>query len=110
MAVYANLIIDQGSDFRSTITVEDTTSNIVNLENYTGRGQMRKTYTSNTAYDFTVEIPNPSLGELTISLNSEITTGIKPGRYVYDIEIISSAGVITRVLEGQVEVTPRVTR
>jgi hypothetical protein len=36
---------------------------------------------------------------------------MKPGRYVYDIEIKNGAdGTITRVLEGQVEVTPGVTR
>jgi hypothetical protein len=32
------------------------------------------------------------------------------GRYVYDVEITSSGGEVTRVLEGQVEVTPEVTR
>ena len=29
---------------------------------------------------------------------------------VYDVEITSAAGVVTRVVEGQVEVTPGVTR
>ena len=35
---------------------------------------------------------------------------MKPGRYVYDIEIRSSAGVKTRVLEGQMEIMPGVTK
>ena len=34
---------------------------------------------------------------------------MKAGRYVYDVEI-NSGGTITRVVEGQVEVTPGVTR
>ena len=34
---------------------------------------------------------------------------MKPGRYVYDVEITSPGGVTTRVVEGQVEVTAGVT-
>jgi hypothetical protein len=35
---------------------------------------------------------------------------MKPGRFVYDVEILSGTGTRTRVLEGQVEVTPGVTQ
>jgi hypothetical protein len=35
---------------------------------------------------------------------------MKAGRYVYDVEILSSGGTRTRVLEGQLEVTPGVTQ
>ena len=34
---------------------------------------------------------------------------MEAGRYVYDVEITSTGGVTTRVLQGQVEVTPGVT-
>lgn len=110
MAVYANLTIDQGTDFRSTITVEDSVDGIVNLTGYTAVGQVRKTYNSTTSYDFTTQINNPTLGELIIILPNTITANMKPGRYVYDVEITSPTGTVTRVVEGQVEITPRVTR
>jgi hypothetical protein len=35
---------------------------------------------------------------------------MKPGRFVYDVEILSASGTRTRVLEGQVEVTAGVTQ
>jgi hypothetical protein len=35
---------------------------------------------------------------------------MKPGRFVYDVEITASGGSKTRVLEGQVEITPGVTQ
>ncbi len=35
---------------------------------------------------------------------------MKAGRYVYDIEITSGSGTKTRVLEGQLEITPGVTQ
>ena len=49
-------------------------------------------------------------GVLTISLTNTQTNAMKAGRYVYDVEITSSAGTKTRVLEGQVEITPGVTQ
>lgn len=110
MAVYANLTIDQGSDFSSTITVEDTNSGVADLTGYTARGQVRKTYTSTTSYDFTASVSSATQGQVSIKLTSDVTSTMKAGRYVYDVEIISSAGAVTRVIEGQVEVTPRVTR
>jgi hypothetical protein len=35
---------------------------------------------------------------------------MKPGRYVYDVEIVDGDGKRTRVVEGQFEITPGVTR
>jgi hypothetical protein len=35
---------------------------------------------------------------------------MKAGRYVYDVEISSGGGTVTRVIEGQLEITPSVTR
>lgn len=110
MAVYANLTVDQGSFFQSTVSVADIDNNAIDLTNYTYRGQARKTYTSTAAYDFTITSPTPTSGELNLQLGSEMTGGMKPGRYVYDVEIIAANNAVTRVLEGQLEITPRVTR
>lgn len=112
MAVYANLSIDQGSNFSSTITVEDQDGIVFNLTGYTARGQIRKTYSSSTSVNFTVAISSPaSNGKIEISLTALQTLAFKPGRYVYDIEIVqTSSGSVTRVIEGQVEVNPRVTQ
>jgi len=71
---------------------------------------MRKTYTSSTATTFVSEITNASGGVVTISLTAATTNALKAGRYVYDVEITSPASVVTRIVEGQVEVTPGVTQ
>ena len=110
MAIYANINADQGSDFFSIITVEGADGNIFNLTGYTARGQVRKTYASSTAYDLHASINSPTHGEITISLSSTQTAAMRPGRYVYDVEIVDAQNVVTRVVEGQVEVSPRVTR
>lgn len=111
MAVYANLTIDQGSDFYSSIDLEGGNSLPFNLDGYTARGQIRRTYSSLTAYPFTVTIPNAEQGIIAIELGNTATNQMKAGRYVFDIEIVNSTdGTVTRVVEGQVEITPGVTR
>lgn len=109
MAIYANLVVDQGTDFSSFITLEDTSGAIVDLTGYTAAGMVRRTYKSSTAINFTTSIPDPSSGEIKIQLDATTTSGMKAGRYVYDVEITSSGGAVSRVVEGQLEVNPGVT-
>ena len=112
MAIVANLIIDQGSDFSSTIVVEDTVGNALDLTNYSVRGEVRKTFTSSTSYAFTCsKLTSQGPGKIKIQLSPEQTSLMKAGRYVYDVEIVHTTGTpVIRVVEGQVTVTPRVTR
>ena len=110
MAVYSNIVIDQGADYSASIDVTDSDGDTIDLSGYTAAGQIKKTYSSSTAVDFTVSIATPeSAGILNIGLSNTQTNAMKAGRYVYDIEITNSGGVKTRVLEGQVEITPGVT-
>ena len=44
------------------------------------------------------------------TLTATETSAIKAGYYVYDLEITSSSGIVTRVLEGKVHMKPGVTR
>lgn len=111
MAVFANISIDQGSDFSSTITVEGSDGLVANLADYSARGQIRKTYTSLTAVNFNAAVHSHESGIILISLTNEQTRIMKPGRYIYDVEIVHDvSGSVTRVVEGQVEITPGVTQ
>lgn len=109
MAIYSNLIVDQGSNFTSTITVTDNDGSLVNLTGYTYAGKIKKHYNSETSVAFVTPTTPGSNGEIEIRLTDTQTKVLEPGRYVYDIEIYSSGGVTTRVVEGQVEVTAGVT-
>ena len=107
MASKANLVIDQGSTYSITITIDDENGDPINVSGYTSRGQIRKHYTSSNSVSFTTSLAN---GELSLSLTSSQTTNIVAGRYVYDIELIDGSNNVTRILEGIVTVTPEVTR
>jgi len=110
MATYSNLFIDQGSTFNFTIDLEKTSGASLDLTNYSARGQIRKSYSSTAATDFTISVDAANT-ELNVSLTATQTNNLKPGRYVYDIEIEddSNPAIVTRILQGQVTVTPRVT-
>ena len=103
-----NLVVDQGSTFSATITVTTDGSTVKNLAGYTTTGQIRKSYASSTATDFTTSQVDAT-GVITISLTATQTTSLKSGRYVYDVEIANAPEVI-RVREGIVTVTPQVTK
>ena len=104
----ANLVIDQGATFTTTITITDDDGEVIDLTGYTGAAQIRKHYTSSTAVAFTVVV-NESEGEVTLSLTANQTANISSSRYVYDCELKKS-GTVSRVLEGLITVSPQVTR
>mgnify|MGYP003645100210 FL=1 len=110
MAIIANLYIDQGTDYTITVDVTDSAGDILDLTGYTATAQIRKTYTSSSlSATFTTSI-TAAAGQVTISLTDTQTSALEAGRYVYDLNIESSGGVKTRVIEGQAVVTPGVTR
>ncbi len=112
-AVYVNnLVINAGSDFSQTFTLEETESNsFLNLTDYQVNSQMRKWSGSFNAITFTAFVEFPSTnGRINISLTSEQTKNIKPGRYVYDVIITDSFGQKNKVIEGMVLVREGVTR
>jgi len=111
MAVYSDLSIDQGTDFIAEVQVDDTDGTTANLTGYTVAGQIRKTYSSSTKVDFTCTVTDAAAGKISIALSNTVTGAMKAGRYVYDVEITkTSTAYKTRVIEGQVTVTPGVTQ
>ena len=112
-AVYVNnLVINAGSDFSQTFTLEQSESNSpLDLSNYQVESQMRKwsgslSYVSFAAF---VVFP-PTSGKVIISLTADETKNIKPGRYVYDVLITDFLGEKNKVIEGMVLVREGVTR
>jgi hypothetical protein len=108
MATKANLVIDQGTTFTTTLTVTDDDGTALDLTGYTGSAQIRKHYTSSNSVSFNVAV-SPGSGEVTLSLTANATSNITAGRYVYDCEL-TNTGTVSRILEGIVTVTPQVTR
>ena len=108
MAIKANIVIDQGSDFQTTIDVLDDDGVAIDLSDYTGESQIRKHYTSSSSSLFTVTASNT--GVVVLSMTAAYSANMAPGRYVYDYELTDLSNKVTRLVEGIVTVTPQVTR
>lgn len=111
MAAIAYLDIDQGSDWSAEMTLENENNTPMNLNGYQVYSQFRKSYGSVIGYDFTVTIVNANNGIIRLSLLGSVSSTIRPGRYLYDVEIVNTiAGSKTRVVEGILTINPEITR
>ena len=112
MAVYVNNIrLDTNSHFYRDFYLDNDDGTPVGLTSYTGASQIRKCPESiNAAAQFEVSFIDRDNGHFRLSLPQRKSATLKPGRYVYDLEITSNTGIVTRSYEGIVTVTPEVTK
>lgn len=106
--------IEQGATFNQTFIWKDSTGALVNLTGYTARMQVRQTVANDTVLlSLTTENGRISLGgsagTIALTLDAATSAGITFARGVYDLELVHG-GVVTRLLEGQVDVSKEVTR
>ena len=112
MATKANIVIDQGTTFSTSVTVSAANGSVLSLAGYSAAAQLRKSYsaTNSTPFDVTIAA-NSQTGVLTLAMPANTTQSLTAGRYVYDLEIYTAGNTsVTRVVEGIVTVTPGVTR
>lgn len=114
MAAVNNLKLDQGADSVFTFALRDK-SGPLNLTGFSAAMQLRTTAYSAEAID-TLTTCNGRLvidaeaGKITATFPHAITEKYPAATVVYDLEIESPAGEITRALEGKIRISPEVTR
>lgn len=121
-----NITIDQGSTFGLTMTVKEDGSakNLASPNQYTARAHLRSK-AENTASpsgnfaDGTIAFTCTgstgtanlqSNGIINMDLTAGQTAAITAGSYVYDLEIVSGTGTVTRIIQGRANVTREITR
>jgi hypothetical protein len=108
-----NMICPQGSTFSQNLTwlVNEIP---VNLTGFAARMQVREKHTSPTTVLSLVSPTHITLGAsagtIDINVSASATSDIVPKDYVYDLEMISSSNIVSRIIEGKFIVTPEVTR
>lgn len=116
-----NTTLDQGSTFTRTFEVLDGDNAPINLTGYTFAAQVRRLPrdTGTPVATFACAL-GVATNEVTITLTNVQTTAIPTvgnaknplatTRYYYDLEITSPAAVVTRLVEGYLDVSPEVTK
>lgn len=107
--------IEQGATFRMLLQWLDSNESPVDLSGYTARMQIRRTHSSNvTLAEATTEdgriVLSGATGFVTVVLPAEATAAIKGESAVYDLELESADGFVTRLIEGEVTISREVTR
>jgi hypothetical protein len=109
-----NMNVDQGATFERVITWNDSAGNPVNLGGYTARMQVRQRFVSpTTVLSLTTGSGitlGGALGTITLLASASTTAQIATGEYLYDLELVSGGGVVTRLLQGLFTVNAEVTR
>jgi hypothetical protein len=87
----------------------------INLTGFTARMQVRATIDSPTIlHSFTTEnggiVLGGAAGTVTLQASATITAGWSWTQGVYDLEIVSAGGIVTRLLKGTITLDPEVTR
>lgn len=116
-----NIVCEQGTTFTRVITLEfpDADDPTVFLPwdftGYTARMQIRRTIESSTIMiELTTEnggitFTNPAQGEMTIEMTATQTADLSSSG-VYDVEIISDDGEVSRLIQGSFTLNLEVTR
>ena len=109
-----NIVADQGATFTRNIMWKDAEGNPVNVTDYTARMQVRQKYTSSSTVLSLVSPTNITLGggagTIVITASATSMAAVASGEYVYDLEMVASNGVVTRLVQGTFTVRPEVTR
>lgn len=118
MAQYEDLTIDQGADVAIELQLLEKDGSVKDLTGFSAAAKMKRSYNADSdntqAFTTYIDTERPENGILTLELTHTQTDALKAGRWVYDVEISyldsDSNSVIERVLEGNIQVTPSVTR
>lgn len=117
MSMYAPGIWDvtcyQGANFDYQLTFA-VNGSAVNITGYSARMQVRE-YAESTAVALSLVngagiTLGGTAGTIALSAVATATSAIPAGVYVYDLELVSGAGYVTRLVQGTFTVSAEVTR
>lgn len=112
MAEYVELYIDQGTDFNTTLNINDDDTNVSqNIIGYVVTSSLKRSILStNVAANFVCQVTNSSEGQIEISMTAANTANLRPGKYFFDVKVNDTVtNAITRLIEGVIFVQPGVT-
>ena len=115
-----SFIIEQGATFIRIFKYKDENGNPVDLNGYTVRMQIREDYNSsiirtfdnggNGGFGLTTAEGASEKNIITLTITATQTAAFAFDQARYDIELVSGAGVVTRLLQGKIKLSREVTK
>tara|TARA_R110001592_G_scaffold41446_1_gene135163 strand:- start:1785 stop:2138 length:354 start_codon:yes stop_codon:yes gene_type:complete len=114
-AGYHHFIIEQGATFGQTLTLYDSSNTLINLTGYASGSMSLKESPDASANIITLTTANNrmtlggSAGTVILTISATDTANLTPDDGVFDLEIVSGAGVISRLIEGTYSIRRNIT-
>jgi len=110
-----NLVIEQGTTFNPVLTYSDSAGTAIDLTGYTARMQIRLKRTSATfLHELTTENGGITLGgaagTIALLISATDTAAFTFTTAIYDLELITAGGIVTRLLQGSVTLSTEATK
>lgn len=110
-----NITCQQGATLKRTLTWLEPNKTPINVTGYTARMHVRELANSaSTILELTTSNTTITLGGATgtidLLVSANTTANLTPGLYVYDLEMVSGGGEVSRIVEGNFVVKAEVTR
>ena len=115
--------IEQGTTFERIFKYKDEDGNPVDLTGYDVRMQIRSSYDSailanltSGSGDFVISIPPDAAegvtdkNQIKLTISASHTAAYTFDQALYDIELESETGVVTRLLQGKIKLSREVTK
>ena len=115
-AGYHHFIIEQGATFAKTLTLKDSSDTLINLTGFTtGSMHLRENPDSSTLFlDISVAngrmVLGGSEGTIILTVSATDTADLTASDGVFDLEITSSSGIVSRLIEGTYSVRRNISR
>ena len=111
MAYIANLYVEAGATFSRTVTYTNDDGTLFDLTGYTAELQVRETVSSASAAITKTPSIDTETAEISWIFTAAETAALTASKYVYALELTkTSDGTVTRLLEGDLTVSPEVVR
>jgi hypothetical protein len=111
MTTQANLYVDQGTDYTIELVLTTNSGEDYPVTNKSFYCNVKKLYSS--AISANAEITaylNSNTSTIELHLAPETTRDLDPGKYTYDVVMITQSGIETKILEGLMNILPTITR
>jgi hypothetical protein len=110
-----NLVIYQGSHLNQQFIWKDSTGALVNLTGYKGR-MMARTYIDAPTPFISLTTENGGIalggvtGTITLIMSDTQTAALTDTVGLYDLELVSAGGAVTRLVQGIITISREITR
>jgi len=109
MAATYDITIEQGADWSRDLFLTTSTQGAINIAGRTFASQIRQYPSGSVATSINCSVVSATGGQLRLTVTSAASLLVPTAGAKYDLLMVTSAGVATRLLAGSVNLSPRIT-